>query len=210
MVSTTCRAFSGSVLSRWLLSPRHREGGVLRLVRSIAIKDLVTRLGAALRSASPDIALARCVKQSICIESNAPGVAALHTSLTPFLPPSPAPISVFFSPGEMWFGWLGNISFNPAFESHAYPSFWAQAYPSLHAASRGIRAFALARTSFPSSSRVIESLIQMASLSVTEAEFEGSEGASRKWHHWIFYLMSSSNPAGDTEIGKEGGRRERE
>lgn len=83
MVSTTCRAFSGSVLSRWLLSQRHREGGVLRLVRSIAIKDLVTRLGAALRSTSSSlyIALARCVKQFICIEANAPGVVALPSSL---------------------------------------------------------------------------------------------------------------------------------
>lgn len=107
MVSTTCRAFSGSVLSRWFLSQRRREGGVLRLVRSIAIKDLVTRLGAALRSASPSlyIALARCVKQFICIESNAPRVVALHTSLS-FFPLSPIPISVFFPREKMWVGWL--------------------------------------------------------------------------------------------------------
>lgn len=119
-VSTTCRAFSGSVLSRWLLSQRHREGGVLRLVRSIAIKDLVTRLGAALRSASSSlyIALARCVKQFICIEANAPGVVALHSSL---IFPLFLPISLFLYRG-MWIGWLGNISFEPVFESYTYPS----------------------------------------------------------------------------------------
>jgi len=102
MVSTTCRAFSGSVLSWWLLSQRHKEGGVLRLVRSIAIKDLVTRLGAALRSASLYIALVRCVKQFICIEANAPRVVALHTIL--FFSLSPIPISLFFLLGDV--GWL--------------------------------------------------------------------------------------------------------
>lgn len=45
--------------SRWLLSLQRRKGGVLRLVRSIAIKDLVTRLGAALRSASSSLSISR-------------------------------------------------------------------------------------------------------------------------------------------------------
>lgn len=144
MVSTTCRAFSGSVLSRWLLSQRRREGGVLRLVRSIAIKDLVTRLGAALRSASSSlyIALARCVKQFICIEANAPGVVALHSTLI---------FPLFLSRG-MWVRWLGNISFNPVFELYAYLSSGCthkRIYlRSLHP-TRRIYTFVLARTSFP-------------------------------------------------------------
>lgn len=183
MVSTTCRAFSGSVLSRWLLSQRHREGGVLRLVRSIAIKDLVTRLGAALRSASSGTyrarSLARSLREAVYLhrESNAPGVVALPLLFFSFF----SLLFLYFSRGRCGVGWLGNISFNSVFESRIL---WAylSTRGSLHAARR-ICTSVLARTSLPSSSRVIESLIQMASLSVTEAEFEGSERASREWHH---------------------------
>lgn len=124
----TCRAFSGSVLSRWLLSQRHREGGVLRLVRSIAIKDLVTRLGAALRSASSSlyIALARCVKQFICIEANAPEVVALHTSLSLIFSSFSLFLFLSSSPGRC--GLAGSLTLVSTTRIACVPILWARAY----------------------------------------------------------------------------------
>lgn len=52
--------------NQWLLSRRYRRGGVLRLVRLIAIKDLVTGHGTALRSVSSSLYRPR--ERFICIK----------------------------------------------------------------------------------------------------------------------------------------------
>jgi len=68
-----------------------------------------------------------------------------------------------------------------------------QAYLSAKVSSRRICTFVLARTSFPNSSRVIESFIQMTNLSVTEAaDFEGARIAEMVPLNFLFHEFAES------------------